>query len=256
MPENKNYILKNVFAMNYSPKILQNQVKCRPASTFLYIVKGKYLYEGKGFSFSPENGDIVYIPKSAQYSYSILSDETHCIQITFNIECSDQEIDDFLATPFIFRDSTCTECMYSAYENYSKNNIFYVLSDIYRIISIYNSLFNKEDRYNKDFRKIKPAIEYINKNFSKPLYVSNLAEMCKLSQAQLRRLFIKCFDMSPIQYKNHILILTSCNLIKNEGMSISDVVKNLNYTDVYSFSKLFKKHIGISPSEYSKKEQL
>ncbi len=250
MSANEGYKIKNIFVMDYVPKIYKKIVKSRPASTFMYIVDGAYSYKGKDFAFSPMSGDIIYLPKNSNYTYSIISDKAHCIQITFEIDYIKSNQNGFLNSPFVFNDNECIERFHSVYKNYSNNEEFSVLSDIYKIISVYYAKYNGEIEPDSDYKKIKPAVDYINQNFSSKLYVSELANICEMSQSQLRRLFLKNFGMSPIQYKNHILISNACNLLINEGMNVNEVVNSLNFTDVYSFSKLFKKEMGISPKNW------
>ncbi len=251
MQDSENYKFKNIFIMDYVPSILSRNIDNRPASTFMYVEKGSYIYTGKNMNFSVNSGDIIYIPQNSNYTFTITSDITHCIQITFNLEFETHADNIFLSTPYVFRNINCIESFHSAYKHYNKNNIFGVMSDIYRIISSYKKSYNHEMQQYTDYNKIKPAIEYINQHFTESIYIDRLADLCNLSQSHFRRLFVRVTGFSPIQYKNSILYSAARNLIKNEQISISDVSYTLNFPDVYSFSKFFKKHAGISPRKFA-----
>ena len=42
------------------------------------------------------------------------------------------------------------------------------------------------------------------------------------------------------------------SLLLNHNLRISEVAARVGYTDIYHFSKLFKKHLGTSPSDFRK----
>ena len=66
--------------------------------------------------------------------------------------------------------------------------------------------------------------------------------------------FIKKFKawsgQSPIQYFIHMKIQRACYLLDSTAMSVKEVAATLGYDDMYYFSRLFKKVLGIAPSDY------
>ena len=59
--------------------------------------------------------------------------------------------------------------------------------------------------------------------------------------------------MLPHIYIIKVRIQYAEYLLKTTDQSINEIVENLNFTDVYSFSKLFKKEFGLPPGQYRKK---
>lgn len=102
-------------------------------------------------------------------------------------------------------------------------------------------------------KKIKPAVEYINSNYTQKIYTAHLAELCFLSESQMRRIFHSEFGMSPIEYKNNLCIKQACNMLKFTNSSISEIAREVGFGNLCFFSQTFKKITGMSPKQYSLK---
>ena len=84
-----NSVMKKVFVMKYSPKILCKQIDKRMLSSFLYVICGNYHYKYAQSDIYVKSGDTIYLPKGACYTYEVLSQETQVIQVEFDLEeCS------------------------------------------------------------------------------------------------------------------------------------------------------------------------
>jgi len=56
----------------------------------------------------------------------------------------------------------------------------------------------------------------------------------------------------PIAYQIKLRIESACNLLRFTSRPCKRIALNVGYSDVYHFSKSFKKLIGVSPSLYRK----
>lgn len=255
--ENNNYeadsVIKNVFVMKYSPKILRNTIQKRPSSSFLYVVRGLYNYTFEENDIYAESGDIVYLPEGGCYTYEIISHDTQCIQLEFNLEevtATQTQKTVFAEYPSIIHGHShelhsLFDDLYDTYYNDKLKSI----SLIYRLLCICRDSLGMNYK-DSDFSKIAPAVQYIEKNFQNKIYVEQLAKLAGISQSHLRRLFKKCLGVSPVKYKNTILMKTACSMLLNESMNVSETAYALRFEDVYTFSQLFKKEIGVSPKKY------
>ena len=103
----------------------------------------------------------------------------------------------------------------------------------------------------KQYKKIKPAIDYINENFTNgKLSVGKLSAICGISESALKKLFIKKFGVPPVRYIIQLKINYSCDLLRSGLYSVSRVSQICGYGNVYFFSRQFKENMGISPSEF------
>ena len=99
-------------------------------------------------------------------------------------------------------------------------------------------------------RDVLPAIEYIEQNCCSDFKISFLADLCNMSENTFRKKFKIALGITPIKYKNQMLMREACNLLKSGNFNISETAYLLGFDTPYSFSKSFKKTLGISPNEY------
>lgn len=99
--------------------------------------------------------------------------------------------------------------------------------------------------------KLKNAIHenIANTRFS----VEDLAGVAFLSQSQLTRKLKAIAGQTPSELIRNFRIDHACELLK-EGHSISETAWQVGFEDAQYFSKVFKKHLGIIPSDYWKQE--
>jgi two-component system response regulator YesN len=108
---------------------------------------------------------------------------------------------------------------------------------------------------NKDQYYPKPlslAVNYIKENYTKPLHLSLVAEQCEISQGYLSRLFSEYLNTTFIDYLNTLRINEAVKLLRNERKSVKDVAYLVGYTDPNYFSRIFRRHLNVSPSELAK----
>ena len=106
----------------------------------------------------------------------------------------------------------------------------------------------------KQYKAIKPAIDYIGENFLKEkISIVELTKLCQISESYLKKLFIKKFGVSPIKYTIQLKINYACDLLKSEQYTVSDVSERCGYSNVYFFSRQFKEYMGLTPTEFINK---
>ena len=105
------------------------------------------------------------------------------------------------------------------------------------------------------YRTFKKSIKYIHANYTDKIEIPSLAKMEGLSNSRFITLFTKETGKAPSDYILGLRLGRACELLVTTDMSISSVGVAAGYKDQYFFSKIFKKHMGISPSEYRKKNK-
>ena len=100
-----------------------------------------------------------------------------------------------------------------------------------------------------------PAVEYIRNNYTEKIKVSELARLCFLSEAQFRRRFKSELGISPVQYKEKLLINAAKNMLLADNTSIGDIADRLGFPSLYTFSRTFKLKTGVSPTAYIKEKR-
>ena len=245
-------MISDIFVMRYQPQVRQRVIANRVRSSFMLVQKGKYHYHSSKIDFDVDSGNVIFLPQGASYEYHVLSDMTQCIQVEFRLEPGQN----FCQEPTVIRQQSIElhPVFHDLLQNY-QNDQFKVLSLLYYLLSIFYQYHAKTGIETDGSCRIAPAVNYIRKNYTKKIYISELAGLCSLSEVHLRRLFQKYVGCSPIQYKNMILLQAACDILRSEHMNVSETADALEFGDIYTFSQFFHKGMGISPSEYMRREE-
>lgn len=103
----------------------------------------------------------------------------------------------------------------------------------------------------KKAKRIEKAVEYMKNHYDDPSFkISSLANIADMSEKHFRRIFFDVYNRTPFAYLQEFRISQAEILLQNTSKSISDIEIQCGFSDVYSFSHCFKKHIGISPNKY------
>lgn len=94
------------------------------------------------------------------------------------------------------------------------------------------------------------AIHYIHEHYREPITAEELTRMYGCSASYLARLFKNQIGVGPIEYLIHIRIHKSKQFLLQSEARIQDIASSVGYADVYYFSRLFKKHTGLSPLQF------
>ena len=115
---------------------------------------------------------------------------------------------------------------------------------------IYQNFHQNEGHYKNDVAK---TIAYIEENYMHRLTLASISANVNLSSSYLCRVFKSEVGISITSYLNNLRIRKAATLIKEQDLSLKEISAMVGIDDQLYFSRLFKKCMGISPSEYGKK---
>lgn len=104
----------------------------------------------------------------------------------------------------------------------------------------------------KTGNRIMPALEYVQRNYTEDIKVSELAGYCCLSETHFRRLFAHDMNMGPVEYINLIRIQAACDLILKGDYYMEEVAAKVGYQTMSTFNRNFRQILGISPYQWKK----
>ena len=243
----------------YTPMITPNGKNGRPQNAFVYILEGGFLYHTGPGALHAAAGDILYIPYGSSYRYEVqMPRKTQCMQIEFSL------YDSTSGQPLALAEHPCVlpifgggevKALFSelvaVWSAKKEAHDFAAVSGIYRLLYLWRSAVGQNVRTDS---RLWPALDYLKNHFTERVTVGELAKLCFLSESQLWRMFKNQLGYSPIEYKNKLLFDAAGELLlRGGGQSISEIAYSLGFDSIYTFSQLFKKHMGCSPSAYRKK---
>ena len=99
---------------------------------------------------------------------------------------------------------------------------------------------------------VNKAIEYINEHYNENLTLQKVAEIVGISSGYLSTLFNQELKCGFADYLNKIRVDKACIYLGQNYFKSYEVAYKVGFNDEKYFSKVFKKFIGKSPSEYRK----
>jgi AraC-like DNA-binding protein len=104
------------------------------------------------------------------------------------------------------------------------------------------------------YRRVVRAKLFIDTHFHEPINVNNIADEAYFSKFHFIRLFKNIYGKTPNQYLIAVRIKKAKELLQSEK-SVSEVCSSVGFESLSSFSGLFKKVTGSTPSVFLKNHQ-
>lgn len=103
--------------------------------------------------------------------------------------------------------------------------------------------------YQTDDQIVK-ILDYIRSNIREDLTNTALADRFHMHPNHFIRLFKSKTDVTPAKYIVSLRMELAKNLLEESKLMISEIMEEIGMDDLSHFSKLFKKHYGVSPRQY------
>ena len=125
-----------------------------------------------------------------------------------------------------------------------------------RFLSVLNKLLSELSEEKAIFRvdkRILRALDFMEKNYDRPVKLQDVARHAGLSEGALSRLFRKQTGKTFIDCLNDIRIEHSTDLLRKTDDLISEVAYSCGFSSSRHFTKIFKRKKNITPGTYRKK---
>ncbi|MBD3917539.1 helix-turn-helix domain-containing protein [Paenibacillus sp. PR3] len=101
---------------------------------------------------------------------------------------------------------------------------------------------------------IADMIDYIERHLQEDLSLQQLAARFFLSREYVSRRFRQETGVTLSEYVERHRMEHATKLLANRSYKVADIAELVGYTDEKYFSKVFKKHTGLSPQQYRKSD--
>lgn len=105
-------------------------------------------------------------------------------------------------------------------------------------------------------RTIAACQEWVAHNYHSPRPVAAMAQRSGLNERSFTRRFRRATGMGPMEYVHALRLEEAKQILETSDRSIDDVSMDVGYNDSGFFRRLFKRQVGLSPSQYRRKFQL
>jgi AraC-like DNA-binding protein len=104
------------------------------------------------------------------------------------------------------------------------------------------------------YKRIVQAKLYIDQHYAEQIDLKNIADEATFSKFHFIRLFKSIYGKTPHHYLTNVRINAAKEILK-KNISITEVCDAVGFESATSFSGLFKKLTGLSPSAYQQHHQ-
>lgn len=221
--------------------------KIKRADRLLYVDKGKI--EVLDTDIVCSAGDLLYIPRFSTTGLRYSDDCNEVMIINFILNDNNGEFQ-LNINPLIV-----------AHGGNIYSSIFYDFVKNSQCTRIGKSLFEREllfkllrvaaeSNTESQCKAIQAGLDMLRKRFNENLPISEYAHASNMSVVYFRRLFRRYFEMTPVDYRNHIRLEKARELIYNGEFNVSEAALHVGFESVSYFNKLYKRYFGVSPGKY------
>ena len=264
------------------------KLKKHPLSTGLYATGLGYYKEAKGHKMTRDThddhllmyclhgkgelhvnnttsqivaGDIVLLPKGVSHRYKASKNHPWTI---YWVHFSGSDCDSFLDYLAIEKHNYIIslgvhsrlvtsfeyilECRQTNYDTASFINVANMLRQMLSHIALIGTVsIRQHAKHQLDLELVHSLMEA---SVHEKLELDTLAKEVNLSKFHFIKKYRELTGSTPVNHFIHLKIKRACDLLDITNKSIKEVSYAIGYEDAYYFSRIFKKVMGISPSQY------
>ncbi len=169
--------------------------------------------------------------------------------LSTHIEMTIPEID----APIIPRNIVCGNEADAAIRRMKRRGLFHLF--LASLMEVHQENCDSEKKLRTKEEYVKKAARFIERNYNFDINVDEVAKYVGLNRSYLYELFNQSLGMSVQEFIIKTRMKMACSLLRDPDLSIKSIAMAVRY-DPISFSRVFKKHFGISPTEYREKNTL
>ncbi len=127
---------------------------------------------------------------------------------------------------------------------------------LYLIMQDYKTHANPNKKEGRELFHFEKFMRLLSIHYQEHHDIQYYASLMNVTPKYLSLLIKRSSGKLASQWINEYLISEAKKLIKYSDMSIQEIAYKLHFANQSSFGKFFKKHTGISPNEYRKRDSL
>ena len=97
------------------------------------------------------------------------------------------------------------------------------------------------------------ARRYVLNNVESNISLQDTAEHVGVSAGYLSTIFKREYNQSFVDFVNTTKIEHACRLLEEKELMVMEIAYRLGYENAYYFSKVFRKYMGMSPTDYQRR---
>lgn len=227
---------------------------------FIFSGKGTFHVNGITYNLGINQGFLICPSDMAYYTADGENPWTYA-WVEFNGDFADK----YLKQIGLSQDQPVFSCkketlIHKAFENIfdacklKRNTDLLIQSSLYYLLAMidessYSDYPPENASQPKDYY-IQQAMLFIEKNHSRDLSISEIADFLSLNRNYMTKIFKEAVGLTPKAYLINYRMRKAASLMNNSFLTIGEISNLVGYSDPLLFSRMFKKIIGLSPRAY------
>ena len=244
-----------------SPVIATERPNGRGDFQLLYISSGRaHFFFGEEERVISHGNIVLFRPGEKQMYYFYLEDSTETFWVHFTGYEAAKLLDNsgLDQNVFFIGDSPDfpTRCNRIVREIQAQRINYQEISSLLfrELVLIIGRYLKEEGSVNSDtLNEVERAISYFNENYTEEINIKEYATARHMSASWFIRNFKTITKLSPLQYIINLRITNAKALLINTDHPISKIASVVGFENALYFSRIFRKHTGMSPIEFKKK---
>lgn len=250
------------YRVDSGPDIKTLRPSGRKDYQLLYIIDGKAHFRFNGIDTIVNKGEMVlFKPNEPQFYYYYPKDKCQAFWVHF----TGNEVDKILKQykipqdKNVFYSGTSPDYQWLFEQiirelqlcrtNY-KELLTMLLTHVFLLINRY---LNENGKTGIDtLNYIERSIRYFNENYTTNVNIENYAKSLHISPCWFNRKFKQVTKLTPLQYILSLRLNNAKILLETKDYNVTETSYAVGFNNPLYFSRLFTKHVGISPTEYKK----
>lgn len=108
----------------------------------------------------------------------------------------------------------------------------------------------RQNYRNDLFEKV---LAFVESKMYEPITIAEICQQFSLSRSSLQLLFKNTVNQSPKKYISDMKLEKSCQMLRENKYTVSEIALKLGYSSIHYFSNAFNQKYHVSPSEYAKR---
>ncbi|MCL6606046.1 MAG: AraC family transcriptional regulator [Paenibacillus sp.] len=229
-------------------------------SKFYFICEGEGWLKIGDQDCYPKPGQLILMPEGIKQSYSYISGDPF-LKYWCHFSAKVGDINLFkileLSEVCINADPNVVKGIFSEITNYAKSDAVYAhLLAKGKLMELFSYFIMNIDLDGIIFKnlntieKLTKILAYIDSNIEQNISVHELAEIAFMHPNYFMRFFKQKIGVPPIQYITRKKIDKAKELLTSTPRTVSEIAEQLGFSDLFYFSKQFKKIVGLTPTDF------
>lgn len=224
---------------------------------FFFVLEGECYLNIESETHILRRGQLALLPKGKLRRYTQMSENFAMYEMSFSAEANGENLISALglAEHNSVVDVEDTDELKRLFESsvrieMAKNPLYSIsaAANVLNVIRLYGEARARLD--GGDRERFSGVLRYMNEKLAEDITLSELSECACMHPTYFVRRFGQTFSMPPMAYLNRLRIYKAMSYLTASELSIEEIAELVGIRDRSYFARLFKKHAGVTPTEY------